>query len=118
VSGSSSAEIGGGFGILSQGSIYEQRLTELMARVSTAVERNENRLEEQDRREAIALEWKQLALVCDRFLSLFPIGFFIGFSIFASMFAGSYCSRSSSSQPSPPVSCSPRPRTVRKNKIK
>nr|CAH0110546.1 unnamed protein product [Daphnia galeata] len=70
VSGSSSAEIGGGFGMLSQGSIYEQRLTELMARVSTAVERNENRLEEQDRREAIALEWKQLALVCDRILLL------------------------------------------------
>ncbi|KAK4007721.1 neuronal acetylcholine receptor subunit alpha-10 [Daphnia magna] len=69
-SGSSSAEIGGGFGLLSQGSIYEQRLTELMARVSTAVERNENRLEEQDRREAIALEWKQLALVCDRILLL------------------------------------------------
>ncbi|XP_057375238.1 neuronal acetylcholine receptor subunit alpha-10-like [Daphnia carinata] len=66
----SSAEIGGGFSILSQGSIYEQRLTQLMARVSTAVERNENRLEEQDRREAIALEWKQLALVCDRILLL------------------------------------------------
>jgi hypothetical protein len=77
VSGSSSAEIGGGFGILSQGSIYEQRLTELMARVSTAVERNENRLEEQDRREAIALEWKQLALVCDRFIYFFIFHFFL-----------------------------------------
>jgi hypothetical protein len=79
VSGSSSAEIGGGFGILSQGSIYEQRLTELMARVSTAVERNENRLEEQDRREAIALEWKQLALVCDRFLAFFLLNFSLDF---------------------------------------
>lgn len=48
------------------GNFYEQHLTELMVRVSAAVERNESRLEEQDRREAIALEWKQLALVCDR----------------------------------------------------
>ena len=69
-SGSSSAEIGG-FGLSGQGSMYEQRLTQLMARVSAAVERNENRLEDQDRREAIALEWKQLALVCDRFLAFF-----------------------------------------------
>lgn len=52
-------------------SIYEQRLTQLMDRVSMAVERNEARLEEQDRREAIALEWKQLALVCDRFVADF-----------------------------------------------
>ena len=82
MSGSSSAEIGGGFGMLSQGSIYEQRLTELMARVSTAVERNENRLEEQDRREAIALEWKQLALVCDRFNFFFIFHFLIYFCLF------------------------------------
>lgn len=47
-------------------SLYEQRLTQLMGRVSAAVERNESRLEEQDRREAIALEWKQVSLVCDR----------------------------------------------------
>lgn len=50
----------------SNGSLYEQRLTQLMARVSDAVERNESRLEEQERREAIALEWKQVSLVCDR----------------------------------------------------
>lgn len=70
IASGSPGEIGGGFGVLSPGSIYEQRLTQLMARVSMAVERNENRLEEQDRREAIALEWKQLALVCDRFIPL------------------------------------------------
>ena len=66
IAGGSTGEIGGGFSILSQGSIYEQRLTQLMARVSMAVERNESRQEREDLRESIALEWKQLALVCDR----------------------------------------------------
>ena len=47
---------------------YEEQLSLLMARVSTAVESNESRVEEQERRDAIALEWKQLALVCDRCL--------------------------------------------------
>lgn len=55
-----------------------------MVRVSTAVERNENRLEEQDRREAIALEWKQLALVCDRFL--FTLAFHFIYFLFKMFF--------------------------------
>lgn len=74
------------------GNFYEQHLTELMVRVSAAVERNESRLEEQDRREAIALEWKQLALVCDRSKNFF---IFLGkkciFVLFSGM--GSTCAR-------------------------
>ena len=48
----------------------DQRLCQLLQRVSTAIEKNETRLEEQERREAIQLEWKQIALVCDRVLLL------------------------------------------------
>ena len=42
----------------------------MLTRVTAAIERNETRLEDQDRREAIQLEWKQVALVCDRTLLL------------------------------------------------
>lgn len=91
-----------------------------MARVSTAVERNENRLEEQDRREAIALEWKQLALVCDRFLYIFcnfhPYECFqlnLRHICYCLHGLGSSCSRSLSSQLSPRVSCSLLPLTAR-----
>jgi hypothetical protein len=55
--------------VLSQ---YEEQLALLMARVTTAVECNELRVQDQERREAISLEWKQLALVCDRCVRLVP----------------------------------------------
>jgi len=51
-------------------SANDQRLCQLLLRVSAAIEKNETRLEEQERREAIQLEWKQIALVCDRVLLL------------------------------------------------
>ena len=54
-------------------SLYEEQLALLMARVSTAVECNELRVQDQERREAIALEWKQLALVCDRCVQNFDL---------------------------------------------
>ena len=59
-----------GTGIRESGGAYEQRLSQLLTRVSDAIERNEARLSDQDRREAIQLEWKQVALVCDRILLL------------------------------------------------
>ena len=49
---------------------YEQRLSELLTRVTAAIERNESRLEDHDRRELTQLEWKKVALVCDRVLLL------------------------------------------------
>ena len=52
------------------GESYEQRLSQMLTRVTAAIERNETRLEDQDRREAIQLEWNQVALVCDRTLLL------------------------------------------------
>ena len=51
-------------------SANDQRLCQLLLRVSAAIEKNESRLEDQERREAIQLEWKQIALVCDRVLLL------------------------------------------------
>ncbi|XP_065556207.1 neuronal acetylcholine receptor subunit alpha-10-like isoform X4 [Artemia franciscana] len=47
---------------------FERQLLYTLAKVAQALERNEYRLNEQDKKEAIKLEWQQVALVIDRFL--------------------------------------------------
>ncbi|KAK2713854.1 hypothetical protein QYM36_009667, partial [Artemia franciscana] len=47
---------------------FEIRASNLLLRVATTVERSERRVEYQERRESLTLEWKKLALVCDRCL--------------------------------------------------
>lgn len=40
----------------------------MLHHVNTTIERNELRLQEKEKREMAELEWKQVALVCDRLL--------------------------------------------------
>uniref|UniRef100_A0A914W783 Uncharacterized protein n=1 Tax=Plectus sambesii TaxID=2011161 RepID=A0A914W783_9BILA len=54
---------------------FEMQFLRVLNRVHGAIERNEIRLNEGDRRDAIKLEWQQVALVLDRFLLLiFVVG--------------------------------------------
>ncbi|KAJ1525706.1 hypothetical protein ONE63_008917 [Megalurothrips usitatus] len=46
----------------------EAQFVRVLMRVNATIERNEARLAEQERRETAELEWKQVALVLDRFL--------------------------------------------------
>lgn len=46
----------------------EAQFVRVLVRVNATIERNEARLAEQERRETAELEWKQVALVLDRFL--------------------------------------------------
>ncbi|XP_075223407.1 neuronal acetylcholine receptor subunit alpha-7-like [Lycorma delicatula] len=47
---------------------FEAQFLRVLYRVNNTIERNEIRLAEQERRDLAELEWKQVALVCDRFL--------------------------------------------------
>uniref|UniRef100_T1JEQ2 Uncharacterized protein n=1 Tax=Strigamia maritima TaxID=126957 RepID=T1JEQ2_STRMM len=47
---------------------FERQLTRVLNKLYLSIERHEMRLTEQDRRDAIKLEWQQVALVLDRFL--------------------------------------------------
>lgn len=47
---------------------FELQFIRVLNKVYTAIERNELRLADQDRKDAIKLEWQQLALIIDRFL--------------------------------------------------
>ncbi|XP_064614604.1 neuronal acetylcholine receptor subunit alpha-10-like [Liolophura sinensis] len=49
---------------------YEKQFIRVMHKVYQTIERNEMRLVEQDRRDAIKQEWQQLAIVIDRLLLL------------------------------------------------
>ncbi|KAK3109038.1 hypothetical protein FSP39_021646 [Pinctada imbricata] len=51
---------------------FEQNFSKVMNKVYGAIENNESRIAQQDKRDAIKLEWQQVALVVDRILlSLF-----------------------------------------------
>ncbi|CAD6185689.1 unnamed protein product [Caenorhabditis auriculariae] len=57
------------------GDVFEEEFLRVMAQVHAVIERNEMRVAERDKRDAIALEWQQVAMVLDRFLLLvFLIG--------------------------------------------
>nr|AWX65633.1 nicotinic acetylcholine receptor alpha 5 subunit [Laodelphax striatellus] len=47
---------------------FEAQFLRVLYRVNSTIERNELRLAEQERRDLAELEWKQVALVCDRLL--------------------------------------------------
>ncbi|XP_073998729.1 neuronal acetylcholine receptor subunit alpha-7-like isoform X1 [Rhodnius prolixus] len=47
---------------------FETHLLRMLHHVNTTIERNELRLQEKEKREMAELEWKQVALVCDRLL--------------------------------------------------
>ncbi|XP_054257885.1 neuronal acetylcholine receptor subunit alpha-7-like [Macrosteles quadrilineatus] len=47
---------------------FEAQFLRVLHRVNCTIERNEIRLADQERRECTEIEWKQVALVCDRFL--------------------------------------------------
>ncbi|EPB69061.1 hypothetical protein ANCCEY_11848 [Ancylostoma ceylanicum] len=54
---------------------FEHEFLRVMDMVHAAIERNEMRTAEKDRRHAIELEWQQVAMVLDRFLLvIFLIG--------------------------------------------
>ncbi|XP_043197753.1 neuronal acetylcholine receptor subunit alpha-10-like [Amphibalanus amphitrite] len=48
--------------------LFEHQFMRVLNKVYHTIERNDQRLAEQDRRDAIKLEWQQMALVLDRFL--------------------------------------------------
>ncbi|CAB3402079.1 unnamed protein product [Caenorhabditis bovis] len=50
--------------------VFELEFLRVMSMVNGIIERNEMRVAEQDKRDAIALEWQQVAMVLDRFLLL------------------------------------------------
>ena len=45
---------------------FERQFLRVLNKVYTAIERNEIRLSDHDRKDAIKLEWQQLALIIDR----------------------------------------------------
>lgn len=47
---------------------FENQIIRLLHKVHSSIDRNEQRLAEQDRRELTELEWKQASLVLDRIL--------------------------------------------------
>lgn len=47
---------------------FEAQFLRVLNKVNHTIERNELRLTEQERRDMTEVEWKQVALVCDRFL--------------------------------------------------
>lgn len=47
---------------------FENRIIRLLHKVHASIDKNEQRLAEQDRRELTELEWKQASLVLDRIL--------------------------------------------------
>ncbi|KAL1122815.1 hypothetical protein AAG570_003141, partial [Ranatra chinensis] len=47
---------------------FESHLLRVLHRVNSTIERNETRLQDKEKREMSELEWKQIALVCDRLL--------------------------------------------------
>ena len=46
--------------------LFERQFMRVLNKVYLTIERNDQRLAEQDRRDAIKLEWQQMALVLDR----------------------------------------------------
>lgn len=52
------------------GKDFERQFSRILHKVYQTIEKNEMRISEQDRREAIRLEWQQVALVVDRLLLL------------------------------------------------
>ena len=48
---------------------FERQFLRVLSKVYQTIERNEIRLAEQDRKDAIKLEWQQVALVIDRYSS-------------------------------------------------
>ncbi|CAI5446146.1 unnamed protein product [Caenorhabditis angaria] len=51
-----------------EGDEFEREFLRVMSMVHGIIERNEMRVAERDKRDAIALEWQQVAMVLDRFL--------------------------------------------------
>lgn len=47
---------------------FEAQFLRVLNKVNHTIEHNELRLAEQERRDVAEIEWKQVALVCDRFL--------------------------------------------------
>jgi hypothetical protein len=47
---------------------FEAQFLRVLNKVNHTIEHNEVRLAEQERRDVAEIEWKQVALVCDRFL--------------------------------------------------
>ncbi|XP_064097568.1 ligand-gated ion channel 4-like [Macrobrachium nipponense] len=47
---------------------FEQHFVRVLNKVYQTIEKNEMRLGEHDRREAVRVEWQQVSLVCDRVL--------------------------------------------------
>lgn len=47
---------------------YETRIIRILNKVHASIDRNEQRVTEQERRELTELEWKQASLVLDRLL--------------------------------------------------
>ena len=62
---------------------FERQFLRVLNKVYQTIERNEVRLAEQDRRDAIKLEWQQVALVIDRFSPSFlsSPSFFASFNL-------------------------------------
>lgn len=54
--------------LLSIADSFEAQFLRVLNKVNHTIERNELRLTEQERRDVTEVEWKQVALVCDRFL--------------------------------------------------
>jgi len=50
---------------------FERQFLRVLNKVYQTIERNEVRLAEQDRKDAIKLEWQQVALVIDRWANSF-----------------------------------------------
>jgi len=46
----------------------EGQFLRALHKINAAIERNEARVQESERRESVCREWKQVALVCDRVL--------------------------------------------------
>jgi ferritin-like metal-binding protein YciE len=54
--------------VLSIADSFEAQFLRVLNKVNHTIERNELRLAEQEHRDVTEREWKQVALVCDRFL--------------------------------------------------
>jgi hypothetical protein len=47
---------------------FESHLLRVLHRVNSTIEKNESRQQEKEKRDQAEVEWKQVALVCDRLL--------------------------------------------------
>jgi hypothetical protein len=60
---------------------FEKQFLRVLQKVYQTIEKNEMRLADQDRRDAIKLEWQQVALVVDRLLLTLFVGATLGVTL-------------------------------------